>query len=104
MNKLALLILVVSVFFACNQKAERQHVFSSFEQAKLHPLKADKPAIDFFEGALLGNGAMGAVVTTRPDGVTLCGISGLQKNTGKKSGHLITFSIKSSLFLIPWPS
>jgi alpha-L-fucosidase 2 len=71
MNKLALLILVVSVFFACNQKAERQHVFSSFEQAKLHPLKADKPAIDFFEGALLGNGAMGAVVTTRPDGVVI---------------------------------
>jgi hypothetical protein len=29
----------------------------------------DKPAIDFFDGALLGNGGMGVCVTTRPDGV-----------------------------------
>jgi hypothetical protein len=45
--------------------------FSSFERAKLHPLSFDKPAIDFFEGTLLGNGAMGVVVTTRPDGVMI---------------------------------
>lgn len=48
-----------------------QDAFSSFERAKLHPLTYDKPAPDFFEGALLGNGAMGVVVTTRPDGVAL---------------------------------
>ena len=48
-----------------------QDMFSSFEQAKLHPLTSDKPAPDFFEGALLGNGAMGVVVTTRPDAVVL---------------------------------
>lgn len=31
----------------------------------------DKPAQDFFEGALLGNGAMGVVVCTRPDSVLI---------------------------------
>lgn len=45
--------------------------FSSCEKAKLHPLTFDKPAIDFFDGALLGNGAMGAVITTRPDGIVI---------------------------------
>ena len=71
MNKLVFLVLVVSMFFTCKQKLGKQVLFSSFEQAKLHPLIADKPAIDFFEGALLGNGAMGVVVTTRPDGVVI---------------------------------
>ena len=46
-----------------------QDSFSSYEQAKLHPLTSDRPAPDFFEGALLGNGGMGVVVTTRPDAV-----------------------------------
>jgi len=46
-----------------------QDSFSSFEQAKLHTLTYDRPAPDFFEGALLGNGGMGVVVTTRPDAV-----------------------------------
>ncbi len=46
-----------------------QESFSSYEQAKLHPLTYDRPAPDFFEGALLGNGAMGVVVTTRQDAV-----------------------------------
>lgn len=45
--------------------------FDPFEQAKLHPITANKPAIGFFEGALLGNGGMGVVVTTRPDAVVL---------------------------------
>ncbi|HBH85005.1 MAG TPA: hypothetical protein DDY34_14575 [Bacteroidales bacterium] len=31
----------------------------------------DKPAIGFFDGALLGNGGMGAVVTTRPDAIVI---------------------------------
>ena len=48
-----------------------QETFSSFERAKLHPVTSDRPAPDFFEGALLGNGAMGVVVTTRPDAVVL---------------------------------
>ncbi|MEN6453088.1 MAG: glycoside hydrolase N-terminal domain-containing protein [Prolixibacteraceae bacterium] len=44
---------------------------SSFERAKLHPLTSDRPAVHFFEGALLGNGGLGAVVTTRPDGILI---------------------------------
>jgi len=44
---------------------------SSFQRAKQHPIKYDKPAVDFFEGALLGNGAMGVVVNTRPDAIEL---------------------------------
>ncbi len=45
--------------------------FDPFEQAKLHPITVNKPAISFFEGALLGNGGMGVVVTTRPDAIVL---------------------------------
>jgi alpha-L-fucosidase 2 len=51
--------------------AVAQESISSFERAELHPLTYNKPAVDFFEGALLGNGAMGVVVTTRPDAVVL---------------------------------
>jgi hypothetical protein len=39
------------------------------EQARRHPIALDKPAVNFFEGAVLGNGGMGVVVTTRPDAV-----------------------------------
>jgi hypothetical protein len=49
--------------------AKSQEVFSPYDRAKLHSLSYDRPAPDFFEGALLGNGAMGVVVTTRPDAV-----------------------------------
>ena len=42
-----------------------------FEQAGKHPIVCDKPAVNFFEGALLGNGGLGAVVTTRPDGIMI---------------------------------
>ena len=31
----------------------------------------DKPAVSFFEGAVLGNGGMGVIVCTRPDAVML---------------------------------
>ncbi|MDU0205322.1 glycosyl hydrolase family 95 catalytic domain-containing protein [Paenibacillus sp. MAH-36] len=41
------------------------------EQAKRHPISYEKPAPDFFEGALMGNGGLGAVVTTRPDAVVI---------------------------------
>ncbi|MDE7397765.1 MAG: hypothetical protein K2M98_08575 [Muribaculum sp.] len=39
--------------------------------ARKYPIGLSKPAPDFFEGALLGNGGMGVVVTTRPDAVVL---------------------------------
>jgi hypothetical protein len=37
----------------------------------LHPVVRERPGPDFFEGALLGNGGLGAVVTTRPDAVVV---------------------------------
>ncbi|RED63194.1 glycosyl hydrolase family 95 catalytic domain-containing protein [Cohnella lupini] len=40
-------------------------------QARKHAIRYDRPAATFFEGALLGNGGMGAVVTTRPDAVVI---------------------------------
>ncbi len=40
-------------------------------RAAAHPIVCDRPAPDFFEGALLGNGGLGVVVTTRPDAVVL---------------------------------
>ena len=40
-----------------------------YEQAKNHPIEYSRPAVDFFEGALLGNGGMGVVVNTRPDAI-----------------------------------
>lgn len=42
-----------------------------FERAARHPIVYDRPAVGFFAGALLGNGGLGAVVTTRPDAVVL---------------------------------
>lgn len=40
-------------------------------QAQQHPIVFDRPAISFFEGAVLGNGGLGVVVSTRPDAVVL---------------------------------
>jgi alpha-L-fucosidase 2 len=42
-----------------------------FQRARQHPITFNKPAVDFFDGALLGNGGLGVVVTTRPDSVLL---------------------------------
>jgi alpha-L-fucosidase 2 len=71
MKKNVLLIFTVFMFFSCTQKVEKEESFSSFERAKLHSLSSNRPVVDFFEGALLGNGAMGAVVTTRPDAIVI---------------------------------
>jgi hypothetical protein len=43
----------------------------AYTRAKRHALSIDKPAPGFFEGALLGNGALGVVVTTRPDAIVI---------------------------------
>ena len=45
--------------------------FSPLERPARHPLAHEGPAVDFFAGALLGNGALGAVVTTRPDAIVI---------------------------------
>jgi alpha-L-fucosidase 2 len=45
--------------------------FQSQERARKHAITATRPSPNFFSGALLGNGGMEVVVTTRPDAVTL---------------------------------
>lgn len=45
--------------------------FDPYKQAQRHPITHNKPAVDFFAGALLGNGGIGVCVTTRPDGIML---------------------------------
>ena len=71
MRNIILLLFAVLLIAFCQAQSEKQNALSSFERAKKHPLVQNKPAIDFFEGALLGNGGMGVVVTTRPDGIVL---------------------------------
>jgi alpha-L-fucosidase 2 len=45
--------------------------FDPRERARRHAIEMDKPAPDFFEGGVLGNGGMGVIVCTRPDAVVL---------------------------------
>ncbi len=71
MEKIGCTLIAILVLLLGTQNTESQEVYSSYERAELHPLTCDRPAVDFFEGALLGNGAMGVVVTTRPDAVVL---------------------------------
>ena len=72
MKKYIHLILLPAILLVfCSYHAEAQDSFNAVDRARQHPLSSDKPAPDFFEGALLGNGAMGVVVTTRPDAVVL---------------------------------
>lgn len=71
MKKLSIVSLSILLLCGCSEKSTFQKPFSSFERAKLHPVTSDKPAIGFFDGALLGNGGMGVVVTTRPDGIVV---------------------------------
>lgn len=37
--------------------------------ARRHPILYNRPSINFFEGAVLGNGGMGVVITARPDAI-----------------------------------
>jgi alpha-L-fucosidase 2 len=71
MNRIALISLTVIVMGSCTKSGSVTEHFSSFDRAKLHPIEMNKPAIGFFDGALLGNGGMGAVVTTRPDAIVI---------------------------------
>ena len=71
MKKFLTAFLLLIFFVFSSELISAQEQFSSFDRAKLHPISGSRPAIGFFEGALLGNGAMGVVVTTRPDAVVL---------------------------------
>ena len=59
---------------AQNGKTDPEHSLSPFdpvERAARHAIVRDLPATSFFEGAVLGNGHMGAIVTTRPDSIKI---------------------------------
>ena len=71
MNRIGYIFLAILLFQGCKEEGRTDNSFSSFERAKLHPIEMNKPAIGFFEGALLGNGGLGAVVTTRPDAIVI---------------------------------
>ena len=43
----------------------------TLQAAKAHSIRRDTAAPDFFEGALMGNGSLGAVVCTRPDALVI---------------------------------
>lgn len=64
-----LLIVVILALCGCTPRAAER--FDPLQRASLHPLAMNKPAPDFFEGAVLGNGGMGAIVCTRPDSVAI---------------------------------
>ncbi|MSR65359.1 MAG: hypothetical protein EXS18_06220 [Verrucomicrobiae bacterium] len=46
-------------------------ILNPVEHAARHPIVRSTPAADFFEGAVLGNGGLGAIVCTRPDAVMI---------------------------------
>jgi len=45
--------------------------FDPADRAGRHPIVVNRPAVNFFEGAVLGNGGLGAIVMTRPDAVVI---------------------------------
>jgi len=45
--------------------------FDPQQRATRHAIEIGKPAPDFFEGGVLGNGGLGVIVCTRPDAVVL---------------------------------
>ncbi len=64
-------IIVLFAFLLCGFMCMAQQTMDVVSKARSHPIELNKPAINFFDGALLGNGGMGAVVTTRPDAVSI---------------------------------
>ena len=63
--------LIFTVSFSAVSSSDTLSSIDPLKQAAAHPITYDRPAIDFFEGALLGNGGLGAVVCTRPDAVVI---------------------------------
>lgn len=66
-----IVVLLISFQSSFGQRKSNPAQLKGKKIAQSHALIYDKPAPDFFEGALLGNGGMGVVVTTRPDAVVL---------------------------------
>ncbi len=76
-KKLYLLAVFAFVFFIATANSDEKTPLksmsrvNSIEMAKKNPIVSNRPAINFFEGAVLGNGGLGAIVTTRPDAVVI---------------------------------
>ena len=63
---------LTSFFFlavSCLSLITSAQTINASRLARKHAINFNKPAVDFFEGALLGNGGMGVVVNTRPDAI-----------------------------------
>lgn len=60
----------LTLLAACGRPAAELR-FDPQQRAGLHAIEMNKPAQDFFEGAVLGNGGMGVIVCTRPDSVMI---------------------------------
>ncbi|MDR1454257.1 MAG: hypothetical protein LBJ01_01275, partial [Tannerella sp.] len=67
MNRFITAILLQGI---CMMNLIAQTGVDPVEKARQYPIVLNKPAVNFFEGALLGNGGMGTVVTTRPDAIS----------------------------------
>lgn len=66
------LIMVMIIGYAMSLlAAAAEEKLDPVARAGSHPIIRERPGPDFFEGALLGNGGLGAVVTTRPDAVVV---------------------------------
>ncbi len=66
-----MMTLLMTVAGSYHSSAETRSEVIPLERAKSHSIEHKRPAIDFFEGALLGNGGLGTVVCTRPDAVVI---------------------------------
>jgi len=69
MTKALMMAMLIGCAAKCLAAAEEK--LDPVARAGTHPIVREKPGPDFFEGALLGNGGLGAVVTTRPDAVVV---------------------------------
>lgn len=70
-NTLITSALLFVIFLTGLRQVSVSQPLRAVQLARKHAIVVGKPAPDFFEGALLGNGGMGVVVTTRPDAVIL---------------------------------
>ena len=65
------IVVILALALAVSPAPAQPDRFTPVERAAQHAISLNRPAPDFFDGALLGNGGMGVVVTTRPDAVVL---------------------------------
>ncbi|MDP4238423.1 MAG: hypothetical protein Q8904_03005 [Bacteroidota bacterium] len=62
--------LLLALFLNCMMMYANSGV-NTINRSAFYPIESNKPSPGFFEGAVLGNGGLGVIVTTRPDAVCL---------------------------------